>query len=83
MKKHVRFVQGNVTDTREYHPVQLSRGAALFGMQKTGDKFKSRRTGPVSPEKLARLQKAANDEIRSRGKYKKVEKRGRFTIYYS
>ena len=82
MKKHVRFVQGNVTDTREYTP-EMSRRIARFGMQHVGDKFRSRSRGPVSPEKLARLQKAANDEIRSRGKYKKVEKRGRFTVYYS
>ena len=64
-------------------PVQLSRGAARFGMQKIGDKFKSRSTGAVSQEKLARLQQAANEEITHRGKYKKVEKRGRFTVYYS
>ena len=83
MSKHVRFIPGNVAEYKLYYPYRTPFQQRQGGFQKVGDRFKTRTSGPVAPEKLAALQKAANDEIQRRGHYNKVEKRGRFTVYYS
>ena len=82
MSKRVGFIPGNVAEYKLYYPHRTPFQQRQGGFQKVGDRFKTRTSGPMSPEKLAALQKAANEEIRLRGKYKKVERRGRFTVYY-
>lgn len=79
-KKYVRFVPGNVSKVVEIEP-KLSPLARKFGAQSLAH-FQTKSRGRLSPEKLAAIQKRANEEIKSRGKYRKAERRGRFTVLY-